>query len=452
MNLIALSWHYIKSRPYNTALNVLLLGLGIGIIVILLILSRQVEEKLVSNAKKINLVVGAKGSPMQLILSSIFHIDYPTGNIPLEEANMIAKNRYVANAIPLALGDSYKTFRIVGTNHDYPDLYEATLQEGRLWSALFEVTLGARVAQSLGLHKGDQFYGQHGMAAGGHAHEEVAYTVVGILAETHTVLDNLILTKVESIWVMHDHALLEKMENAASQSDHSEEHHHLPASHSGETNHQIQEEEKALTDSFPITSPLDNSPLSESSDLLQDKEITSLLITYRSPMAAIHLPRMVNSKSSLQAASPAFETARLFAMLGMGVQMIQGLAGVIILIAGISIFIALYNELKQRKYDLAIMRSLGASRRKVFVHVVLEGLLITLLGTLAGLLLGHGALELLSNLFSQSEGSGMDLSGWIFVKEEWMIIGMSILLGVLAAFIPAWRAYQTDISTVLAKR
>src|SRR5690606_20662444 len=130
---------------------------------------------------------------------------YPTGNIPLNEANQITKSPYVKQAIPLSLGDSYSTFRIVGTEHSYVELYKATLKEGRLWEADYEVTLGAFAADKLGFKVGDTFFGQHGMAQGGHFHEEDTYQVVGVLDVSNTVMDNLVLTSLESVWGMHEY-------------------------------------------------------------------------------------------------------------------------------------------------------------------------------------------------------------------------------------------------------
>ena len=133
MNLFLLVWSYLKSKPLNTALNIFLLALGIAVVTILLLFNNQLQEKISANAKGIDLVVGAKGSPLQLILCSVFHIDFPTGNIKLSEAEKVVRHRMVKNAIPLALGDSYNGYRIVGTNHAYAELYKATLASGVWW-------------------------------------------------------------------------------------------------------------------------------------------------------------------------------------------------------------------------------------------------------------------------------------------------------------------------------
>src|SRR5690606_10934616 len=186
MSILVLVWSYLKARPLNTALNIVLLSLGISVITVLILVGNQLEQKIERQSKGIDLVVGAKGSPLQLILCSVFHIDFPTGNINLAEAERLAKNRFVKKAIPMALGDSYEAFRIVGTTHDYPALYDAELATGHWWKKSMEVTLGAAVAQRTGKAPGDTFTSSHGLTSGGHAHEERPFVVSGILKPTHT--------------------------------------------------------------------------------------------------------------------------------------------------------------------------------------------------------------------------------------------------------------------------
>lgn len=415
MNLFLLVWNYLKSKPLNTVLNIVLLALGIAVITVLLLFNKQLEEKISSNAKGIDLVVGAKGSPLQLILCSIFHIDFPTGNINLNEAERIAKNRLIKGAIPLALGDSYQAYRIVGTNKNYAELYDAELVQGAWWADEMETTIGANVAEALKFRVGDQFKSTHGLSLGGHSHEEKQFVVKGILKRTNTVLDNLILTSIESIWHVHEeHSEVEEM-NKKSDVDSTFTPSRLVATH----------------------------PAGDST-----KEITSLLLQYRSPMAAIQLPRYINGQSSLQAASPAFETARLFSILGVGVDILMGFAYVLIFISALSIFIALYNSLKERRYDLAIMRSMGASRSKLFISMLLEGGTLTFFGSIIGVLLAHGILTVLAVLVEETRKAG--ISGIVFYREEWIILAGSLFLGVLCAFIPALQAYRTDISKVLS--
>src|SRR5688572_3754069 len=412
MNIIILVWHYLKARPLNTAINILLLSLGIAVITILLLFNNQLEKKISDNSRGIDLVVGAKGSPLQLILCNIFHIDFPTGNIKLQEADKISKSRLIKTAIPLALGDSYNSYRIIGTNTRYAELYQAQLAQGAWWKDDLEVTIGANVATLGKLKLDDEFTSAHGLTQEGHAHNEHKYVVKSIMQKTNTVLDNLILTNIESIWAMHE----------ARDAVHTDD-----------------------IDTSKVSSSLVPSVASDDSV----KEITSVLVKYRSPMAAIQLPRAVNSQSSLQAASPAFETARLFSILGVGVDVMLAFAYVLILISALSIFIALYNSLKERRYDMVVMRSMGASRSKLLVSILTEGGLLTLFGCVIGLLLGHGVLIILSTVVEQTQKAG--ITGIIFYSEEWIILGGSLLLGLLCALIPAVQAYRTDISSVLAR-
>ena len=414
MNLAKLSWKYIVDRPLNTFLNVLLFGFGISIILVLLLISDQMKDTLSKNSKGISLVAAAKGSPLQIILCNIFHVDFPTGNIPLKDAIELSKNRLIKNAIPLALGDSFKNYRLVGTTKAYVDLYDAKLETGELWAQQNEAVIGANVAQSLGIGVNDGFYTEHGMQAGGVAHEDHEIKIVGALKRSGTVLDNLILTSVETIWASHE-------------SHGEDEHHH----HS---------EDEMVTELG----------IKFAEHELDEKEITSLIIQYAGPMAAVRLPRMINSQTNMQSASPAFETARLFSLIGVGVEVVNGFAYLIIFIATLSIFIALYNSLKQRAYDLAIMRAMGASRRFLFLHVIVESLIVSVLGGVFGLVIAHASIEAIDRFFIP-EQSQIHVSALVFLSDEFTVIGLSFVVGVIASVIPAISAYRTDLSKTLAK-
>lgn len=402
MNLATVSLGYLRARPLNTGLNILLLALGVATIALLLLATQQIEERLQRDARGIDLVIGAKGSPMQIILSSIYHLDVPTGNISYKQAREIAQHRAVKSVIPLALGDSYRGLRIVGTHHDYLAHYGARLAAGRLWEKPLEVVLGAEAAARSGHAIGAQFAGAHGLGEGGEAHDEHKYEVVGVLAPSGSVLDRLVLTSVESVWAVH-------------------------AGH-----HDIHD----ITD---IASRMSD----------EEKEYTALLVQYASPLAAAILPRYVNNNSDMQAASPAYETARLFSIIGVGVDVLRGFALVLILSAALSVFIALYNALNERRYDLAIMRTLGASPAALMRLMLFEGLLLAALGGALGIVLGHALAEVLGWVLREAQQ--IEITGWAWVDAEWGLIALALGVGVAAALLPAWRAYRTDIAGTLAR-
>ena len=429
MNLLTLSWKYLSFRPLSTGLNAILLAFGLAIITVLLLVQHQFEQKMTRDAAGIDLVVGAKGSPLQLILSSVYHIDFPTGNIKMEEAQRISRNRLVKQVIPLAMGDNMQGFRIVGTNHDYLSLYEVSFAGGKAWEFPFEVTLGASAAQALGLKLGDTFIGSHGISVGSHDHDQHAFTVTGILAPSGKVVDRLVLTSIESVWYTHD-------EEGGAEPIASEE--------GEEANLAVEEAPELGMDPHLQAVAARGFPITD-----QEREVTTLLVRYRNPMAAIQLPRMINSGTSMQAASPAFEMSRLFELLGVGISLLQGLAIALVIIAGLSIFIALYNSLKERKYDLAILRTLGASRGQLVGLVFLEGISLTSMGALLGIGFGHGFLALVVALTTQEVVSLVD--PWVFLPEEGLIFAYALAVGVVASLIPAWSAYQTSIAKQLTK-
>lgn len=468
MNTIQLVWKNLSRQFGSVFLSILLTAFGISILAVLSITGETFEKQLDNNSKNIDLVVGAKGSPLQLILSSVYHIDNPTGNIPLNELEPLRQNPLVQLAVPLSLGDNFKGHRIVGTDSSFLAIYGTKINNGRIWKKNFEVVIGEQVAKKNNLKIGDQINSSHGLSKDGHSHDEHPFTIVGILKQNNNVTDNLILTNLESVWDVHgiahdhaDHETAAQKEKREREEDREETvkahlHHHgedLPENstaqvatnekerhdhdHEGHADHE-HEEEGVFVKSI-------------GADMVKQNglEITAILIKYQSPAAIGILPKMIDQQTDMQAASPAMESTRLFSLLGVGIDSLAILAYVIMLIAGLSVFINLYNALKQRKYDLAIMRTLGASKGKLFNIVLLEGLIITIVGGLVGLLFAHLALYYISNQTSQSADF---IEAFRLHPKELVFLLVACLIGVLAALIPAVKAYRTSIAGTLSNK
>lgn len=401
MNLFHVSWRNLIDKPLSSFLSGLLMTFGITIISLLLLLNKQLDDQFRRNIRGIDMVIGAKGSPLQLILSSIYQIDAPTGNIPLDEVTQLTRNPMVKTAIPLAIGDNYRSFRIVGTNQKYLDHFGTIVAQGVMFQQPLDAVIGPRVAEATGLKPGDTFASAHGLDAEGDAHADTKYKVVGVLNATNTVTDQLILTPVSSIWAIHDH--------------------HEAGAKPGEN-------------------PAEAEP----------REITSMLVKFRNPVMGMMLARSINQTSNVQAALPNIEINRLFSLLGVGVDTLQKLAIAIMLIAGISVFVSLYNSLKERRYEMALMVSMGATRAQLFGMLLLEGLVLALIGFGLGITLSRVGLWLFSG--EVAANYHYDLAAFGILPEEWVLLGVAILIGLLAAALPALGVYRMNISRTLAEQ
>ena len=557
--------------PLTSAVNVVLMGLGTASIVLLLLAGSQLSETLSRDARGIDLVLGAQGSPTQLVLSSVYHADIPPGNIPQREADRWAEDPRVGTAIPLSLGDSVRGFRIVGTTEAYAALYGADLAAGRFWDRPMEAVVGAAVAESTALDVESRFAGAHGLAATSHTHASRPYRVVGVLEPTGTVLDRLVLTSLESVWTLHEDdevTALQDEHDDGDEADHDEHEHVVDdeadhdghdhadggdadhdghdhadddeadhdghdhadgdeadhdghdhadgdeADHDGHDHadggdpdhdehehaddegdhgeHEHADGDEAVHDGHDHADgdEADHGEHEHADDEADhdehdhadgdeavhdghdhadgdeaghdghdhdadharadaDHEITAMLIGYRSPLAAMTLPREVNAGGVLQAASPAVEISRILQLVGIGFDGLQAFSWVLILTAALSVFAALYGSLRARRVDLAMLRCLGATRWELLSVLILEGTLLSAFGVVLGFLAGHGLMELLGGWLASARG--VALTGWTWTPAETMLLIGLFAVGALAAALPAVQAYRTDVAATLAE-
>ena len=398
MNIFKLSIKNIFNKPLSSAISLVLLILGVGIISLLLQLNSLIKDQMNNNLKGIDMVVGAKGSPLQLILSSVYHIDSPTGNISLKEAENISNNRMVGSSVKILYGDNYKGFRIVGAEKKFIDLYNGIIKEGKEWNSPYEVLVGSKVYEKLKINLGDKLVSSHGLRETGEAHDDEYFKVVGLLEPSNSVIDQLIVTSPESVWDIHD----------THDHDDEEEHEHEH----------------------------------------EDKEITAMLIKFKSPMNIIQFPRQINENTNLQAAVPSYEISRLFKLFGFGIETLSYLAYIIIIVSGFSLFINLFNSMSERKYEMALIRTLGASRFQLSTMIIFESLILTILGFILGLLFSRFGVMFVSSLMEES--LNYNLNSFKVLSEEYWLLGLSVLIGLVSSLIPAIQVYKMNISKILA--
>lgn len=414
MSLLKLAWKNIVASPLNLLLSIILFGLGIGLISFLMLLNTQLSENFEKNLADIDLVIGAKGSPLQMILCNMYHIDNPTGNITIDEAKAFLnpKHPLLSKSVPLSLGDSYKKYRIVGTNDGILDIYNGKLAQGNLWAKDLEVTLGAAVARATGLKIGDTFASSHGFEDNEDMlHDHTSFKVVGVLEQSGSVLDQLILTNPSSVWLVHEHH------------EEGEEHNAKP-------------------------------PVRSNEELLAhpDKDITSLLVRYKDKTnyRTLSMPRAINDNTDMQAASPPYEINKLYALIGVGTDAIRWLAILIALVSAISIFITLYKSMKERRYELSLIRVMGGSRATLFALILLEGIILAIIGYVVGMIVSHVGMQVMSHFLQDSYK--YSFTGWRWTSgDSWLLLA-SIGIGIIAALIPALQATYTDIHKTLSQK
>lgn len=391
--LLKIVWKNIWTKKLNSFLCILLMTFGISIISLIINIGNQLQSKFSKNISGIDMVVGAKGSPLQLILSGVYQIDAPTGNIPLKELEMFQNNPLIKQVLPLSMGDNYQGFRIVGTKNLYLKHFLASYAAGGDFKNTMEVVVGYNAAKKMNLKIANTFTSSHGLEKEGEKHSDKTYKVVGILKYNNSVIDNLILCNLESIWKVHHH----------------------------DENEEIQD---------------------------KDQNITCALVKFRSPMGLLTIPRTINQNTNMQAALPAIEINRLFELMGIGMDAFKALALAIILISGISVFVTLYNALKERKYEMALMLSMGGKRIKLFFMLMLEGLILSISGYISGILVSRLGLWLASRMLAENFNFGLEQT--VLLKEEIYLLIAALLVGIFAALIPSLGIYRINISKTLA--
>ncbi|HEX2949945.1 MAG TPA: FtsX-like permease family protein [Armatimonadota bacterium] len=404
MSDLKLAFTYLRSRPLVTILTIVSVTLGLGLATIVLMLSRQTQDMLGSETASWDMVIGAKGSPLQLILNSLYYIDQPVGNVNISVWNRLQHDPAVARVIPLTMGDNYLGWPIVGTTPSFFAGRQAfnggqLLATGSMFTKPFEVVVGSDIAVQQHLHVGKTFIGAHGWGRTGDLHPQFPYTVVGILARTGSNLDRALFTDYHSTWIVHSHP----------DADERPEPGHDPS-----------------------------------------KEVTSLLVQLHQPGSRFMLTQDINRHEMAMAVSPVEEISNLSATFIAPLQSILLLvAYLVVFVSALSILISLYLTINQRRRDLAILRSLGATRANVFGLITLEAAMLSGIGVVFGWIFGHGMIALCAPAIAAH--FGISLFPWQVKSVEFIIMASVWGLGIVAGLLPAFVAYRMPVANTLVR-
>jgi putative ABC transport system permease protein len=393
MTLFRVAWTYLRGRVVTSALTVFSAALGVSLVIASVLLTQGVKTSFIEGTTDYNLIAGAKGSPMQLVLAVVFRLDVPTPNMLYSVYEQFQNDRRVEVAVPVGLGDAYQGFRYVATT---PAYFAARpwrrktfrLAQGRLFrheahdAPAYEAILGADVAKRTGLREGDRFYEGEEMA-------EYPLKVVGILRPTHSADDRAIFFSLATFWDMNEIA-----------------------------------REMSL------------------------KPLTAVLVRPKRMSDLPSLHREFNVHSETQAVFPSAILLTIFQWLGLAEEVLRIILALVALVVMLHLFVSMYSATVQRKREIATMRALGARRLTILSLVLLEAATLTGLGAILGLAGGHGLTYLGTYLLAQQ--SGVTLQPFQFSPLQPVVCIGAMVLGTVAGLIPALLAYRTEVAENLA--
>ncbi|OYT72887.1 MAG: hypothetical protein CFK52_03545 [Chloracidobacterium sp. CP2_5A] len=478
MQTLTVIYRNLRQRWLSTCLTALSIALGVALATAITALRQQAQASFANVAASYELVVGAKGSPLQLVLNTVFHLDAPVGNIPYAYYRKLKADDRVAYAVPLALGDNYRGFRLVGTEPEYFSLVKlkdgqpVAVAQGRPFAADYEAVVGSLVAREAKLGLGQTFVARHGVedTVAAEEHEDAPFTVVGVLRETGTPLDRVIFISLGSVdEIHHDNAragqqsqsLLDQLNALGAEPEtpakpdaqdddrghrHGRGHSHKPPS--------------AAPPEAPTAPPA--SPAQPAAPAREIAEVTAVIVKLRSPGYLFLMQREINKGKDAQAALPGVEVQKLFAIVGTVDRALLLVSLLVVAVAAASVLVAIYNSLAERRREIAVLRALGARRRTIFAWLLWEAAATAALGGLVGVLLGHALLATAGTTLKFL--SGLPLSPWTWTRLEvgpgWLtgyvpfeaaVVFGTLLLGAAMGLAPAALAYRTNVARYLSE-
>lgn len=385
--LFKLAWRDLCRKPVQHLLTVLMAGTAIALSVAVMLVSSSLEQGMTDASMPFDMIVGAKGSPTQLIFNTVFLQDTPVGNISHEVWDTLEEDERVKRVIPFAFGDNYMGYRIVGSTRDIfelcpsqtePSIFQ--LEDGAFFEDKQDAVIGAAVAKELGLSVGDCFQSTHGFTHDGmeEGHEEF-FTVKGILKPMNRPYDTGIFVPIEAMWGMHGNS---------------------------------------------------------------GQDVTALMVTPEDYSGLYQLYQEINNGSMAQAVFPGVVMGEVFDMLGQTEDIMRLITWISMAVGLVGIAVSLNWSTLGRVRENAILRAIGAGRREVLAVVMIEGGILSLASAAAGIGIGHLTAMAAARYMQDTSALYSPVS---MVQGEWIAVGAAILTGLFLSLIPSLHAYRTNV-------
>lgn len=404
----------LRQHALSTIITALSVALASGLVMAVFSIKTQTYDAFTGGQAGFDAVLGARGSQLQLVLNTVFHLETSPGNISWAIYQAVKKNPNVELAVPYAVGDNYRGFRIVGTTREIFTEFE--YQKGQKFQAepgggFFnperrEAVIGSFVAEKTGLDVGSKFNPYHGIVFNEGMRHAEEYTVAGVLEPTNSPSDRVIWIPIEGFFRTSGHVLRGTGE---------------------------------------IYEPKAGAEIPD-----EHKEVSAVMLDLKNPQAGFLLDQTINRQG--KAATLAWPIGRvmaeLFDKIGWVNRILALVAYLVVVVAAGSILASIYNTMNERRRDFAILRALGARRRTVFSVIVLEAASISAIGTLCGYAVYAAILSGTAIVVRAQTGVVLD----VFQFHPALVLTplVMIALGAVAGIIPALKAYSTDVATNLA--
>ena len=415
MSMFTLVVRSLRQHRLSTFVTVLATGLACGLVMAVFALSAQSRSAFTGGDLGFDAVLGARGSKLQLVLNTVYHLETSPGNIPYKLYEAMKADPAIEAAIPYALGDNYKGYRIVGTTEEiFTFEYQVgkkfrVSQPGRAFNSRYaEAVIGSQVAARTGLKVGSVFYPTHGVTEEGIVHEEDEFLVVGVLEPTNTPSDRVIWIPIEAFYRIGGHYV---------------------------TNEEGKKYEAKDVDTIPD----------------EHKDVSAVMLRFRgrAPITGMRLSQRINLSGKVATLAWPLDgvMGELFDKLGWVTRVLELVAYLVVLVAAGSILASLYNTMNERRREFAILRALGASRATVFTTIIAESATIAAIGAVAGFAFYFLILMAAASVVRTQTGVIIEvLAGHPIL---WIAPLAMTTLGALAGILPALKAYGTDVATNL---